>query len=242
MNAPKFTFAQFLKRFPNDDVCLQYLFDKRFGNMTHCPECEEQTKFHRVQKRKCFTCQRCGHDIYPMAGTIFENTRTPLTSWFFAVFLFANSKNGVSAKELQRQLGVTYKTAWRIGHQIRSMMDSGKDVFMEGKVELDETLMGGRKRGGKRGWGADKPCVFGMVERKTTDDKGKVLNPGKVKTVVVPDRKAKTLLPIIVESVSEDATVYTDEFSGYNKLHREVETHDTVNHGSYEWVRGDVHT
>lgn len=242
MSAPKFTFQQFLKRFPNDDICLQYIFDKRYKKLTHCPDCAAETKFHRIKKRKVYSCQHCGFQISPTAGTIFHKSRTPLTSWLFAVLLFANSKNGVSAKELQRQVGVTYKTAWRMGHLIRSLMDEGKDIFMGGTVELDETLMGGRKRGGKRGWGADKPCVFGMVQRKTLNSDGKMIDGGKIRTVVVPNRKASTLVPIIVEHVDEDATVYTDEFGGYNKLSREVAEHDKVQHSKYEWVRGDVHT
>ena len=124
-------------------------------------------------------------------------------------------------------------------------MDEGKDIFMGGSapVELDESLFGGKKRGGKRGWGSEnKTCVFGMVERAEKDEDGKLITSGKIRTVVVPNRKAETLLPIIVEHVDEESTVYTDEFKGYRKLGREVEVHDQVNHGRYEWVRGDVHT
>lgn len=111
------------------------------------------------------------------------------------------------------------------------MMDESGEITLTGTVELDETLVGGKKRGGKRGWGADKPCVFGMVERG-----------GKIVTEVVEDRTADTLLPIIVENTTEDVIAYTDEFKGYNSLHREVKEHETVCHGQYEWARGDVHT
>lgn len=232
MAAPKFTIAQFLKRFPNDDVCLDHIFKKRYGDMEHCPDCAVKTKFHRIKSRKVYSCHECGYQISPLAGTIFHKSSTPLTSWLFAVLLFANSKNGVSAKELQRQVGVSYKTAWRMGHLIRSLMDEGKDIFMRGTVEVDESLFGGKKRGGKRGWGSEnKVCVFGMVDRD-----------GQIRTMPVPDRKAKTLLPIIVEHVDEEATVYSDEFKGYKHLHREVAHHESVCHGKYEWVRGDVHT
>lgn len=229
--APKFTFLDFQKRFPNNDVCLDEIWKRRYGKMEACPDCACVAKFHRIKKRKVYSCQECGFQISPCAGTIFHKSRTPLMVWFYTIFLFAKSKNGVSAKEIQRQTGVTYKTAFRIGHKIRELMDEGKDIFMTGTIEVDETLVGGRKKGGKRGWGADKQCVFGMAERHK-----------QVRRVTVADRKRKTLFPIIVQHVDEEATVYSDEFKAYITLGREVGHHDTVNHGNYEWTRGDVHT
>ena len=104
--------------------------------------------------------------MYPLAGTVFEGSTTKLTTWFYAMYLFSTSKNGVSAKELGRALGVTYKTAWRIGHKIRELMKGDADTVMSGVVEIDETLIGGRMRGGKRAWGAEnKTCLFGVIER-----------------------------------------------------------------------------
>lgn len=251
MAAPKFTFSDFIKQFPNDDVALDYIFKKRFGDLEFCPECAAQTKWHRIKTRKVYSCSQCSHQISPTAGTIFHGSRTPLTSWIFVVLLFANSRNGVSAKEIQRQIGVTYKTAWRMGHLIRTLMDEGQDIFMSGTVELDEALFNGRHEWAKpntnppkrdrhpkkkRGWGADKQCVFGLLHRKDEE------SPAQVHTMPVPDRRASTLLPIIVEHVSEDATVFTDEYKGYNKLGREVEQHETVCHSDYEWTRGNIHT
>lgn len=257
MSAPKFTFVQFTKRFPDDDVALDYIFQKRFGHLEHCPDCAAQTKFHRIKNRKVYSCQHCGFQISPCAGTIFEKTKTPLVSWLFTIFLMTNSRNGVSAKEIQRQIGVTYKTAWKMCHKIRTAMDESQDIFMRGTVELDESLFNGRKEWAKpntnppkrnrhpkkkRGWGADKQCVFGMLQRPEKNEDGNVIVPGKVRTLPVPNRRAATLLPLIVDHVDEEATVYTDEYKGYGKLHREVKEHDTVVHSNYEWTRGKVHT
>ena len=238
MKAPKtpsFTIAQFQTRFPNDDVCLDYIFKKRFSEAVACPKCACAFKYHQCKGTRYFACQDCGHHIHPTAGTIFDKSKTPLVLWLFAILLFANSKNGVSAKELQRQLGVTYKTAFRMGHLIRSLMDTTGDMVLDGTVEADESLFGGAKRGGdKRGWGADRPCVFGMVERG-----------GRVITRVVPNRKAVTLLPIITNHTTEEATVNTDDFKGYTKLKKEVAKHNVVKHKEKSYVDKDdknIHT
>jgi len=257
MSSPKFTFFQFQKRFPDEETALEYIFSRRFGHLNHCPDCATETKFHRIKKRKVYSCQHCGYQVSPCAGTIFHKTKTPLVSWLYVIFLITTSRNGVSAKEVQRQIGVTYKTAWAMCHKIRTAMDESNDIFMTGTVEVDESLFSGRHPWAKpntnpprrdrhpkkkRGWGADKQCVFGMVERDEKDEDGKLLIPGKIKTMTVPNRKAKTLLPIIVDAVSENATVYSDEFKGYNKLGREVAVHESVCHSDYEWTRGNVHT
>lgn len=231
MSAPKFTFAQFKTRFPDDDACLAYIFNKRYADATECPKCEGAFKYHQCKGTRYYACQHCGHHIHPTVGTIFEGSKSPLVSWLFAMFLFANSRNGVSAKELQRQLGVAYNTAWKIGHLIRGLMDDQGAIVLDGVVEMDETLMGGRKRGGKRGWGADKPCVFGMVERG-----------GKVFAQVVPDRKGKTLMPIITQHTTEEVVAHTDDFSVYRKLHHEVAEHHVIQHSKGFYVHEDVHT
>ena len=234
MSAPKFTFAQFRTRFPDEDACLKYIFDLRYSDLEACPKCSCEAKFHQCKGERYFACQDCGHHLHPTAGTIFHKSRTPLTSWLFAVLLFSNSKNGVSAKELQRQLGVTYKTAFRMGHLIRSLMNEEGEITLSGIVEIDETLVGGKKKGGKRGWGSQKPCVFGMVERG-----------GKIVTRVVPNRKGSTLLPIITANTTDDVEAHTDDFSGYNRLGREVGAHHVVSHTKGQHVtgpNGEIHT
>jgi transposase len=119
----KFTIKQFNETFPNDDTCLQFMFDKRYGNMTACTKCGvTNPSYYRVRNRKCYECKDCGYQIHPLANTIFHKSDTSLKSWFYAIYLFSASKNGVSAKELERHLGVTYKTAWRIAKHIRLLM------------------------------------------------------------------------------------------------------------------------
>lgn len=237
MAAPKFTISQFKTRFPDDDSCMAYIWAKRYGSLKECPKCESVSKFHLCKGTRYYACQNCGHHIHPTAGTIFEGSRTPLTDWLFAILLFANSRNGVSAKELQRQLGVTYKTAFRMGHLIRSLMNQDGEVTLEGKVEIDESLFGAKHtKGGKHGWGAmdTKPCVFGMVERK-----------GRIVTRVVEERNRKTLFPIIVENTTEDVVAYTDDFKVYRTLKREVAKHLVINHTKGKHVDGpdgDIHT
>ncbi len=113
-----YTIKQFHKDFPNNDACLEYIFNARFGRDYTCPQCGKKG-FYRVKKRKCYACAWCGYQIHPTSGTIFHKSNTKLTDWFFAIYLMSNSKNGVSATEIQRYLGTTYKTAWRIVNKIR---------------------------------------------------------------------------------------------------------------------------
>ena len=151
--------------FPTDDKCLDYIYKVRFGSDFACPCCKAVKSFYRVSTRKCYSCSHCGHQVYPTAGTIFHKSPTKLTDWFFAMFLFSSVRNGVSAKELERQLGVTYKCAWRMAHQIRSLMTQGKDP-LDAMVENDETYVGGKRRGGERGLGRGKEAVVGKVRRQ----------------------------------------------------------------------------
>ena len=225
------TVREFFQEFPDDDTCLHHIFEARFGQGYPCPSCERVSKWHRLKKEPAYSCQRCGHHLHPMAGTLFEDTRTPLQDWFFAIFLFTTSRHGVPAKELQRQLGVTYKTAWRMGHKIREHMAAvDGDEPLSGVVEVDETYVGGH-RPGKPGRGAaGKTIVFGMVERG-----------GAVITKVVPNVRKKTVEPIIEAGVEKGSTLHTDELASYGGLAAKGYGHETVNHGAGEYVDGDSH-
>jgi transposase-like protein len=227
------TFQEFLARFPDDDACLEHLMELRFGKQRLCPKCIRETTFYRRTKRPAYTCEWCGFDINPMVGTPFERSHTPLQKWFYALYLFTTSRHGVPAKELQRQLGVTYKTAWRMGHELRKYMaEVDGDDPLDGHVEADETMIGGRRKGGKRGRGAPgKTVVFGMVERG-----------GDVITRVVQDVRRRTLEGHIVANVRKGAQISTDELTSYAKLAGRGFKHGSVNHSIDEWVRGDVHT
>src|SRR5690606_23931736 len=125
------TIQQFFKQFPSDDACLEHLMNVRYGLEGDCPKCGIATRFSRVSSQRAYACQWCGWHTYPCVGTPFENSRTSLQLWFYAVYLFTTTRSGVSAKELQRQLGVTYKAAWRMGHEIRKHMD-----FVDGNPPL----------------------------------------------------------------------------------------------------------
>jgi transposase len=225
----KYTIKNFNEQFADDDACLQYLFDQQFPHGATC-KCGKSDCFHRVSKRKKFACAWCGFQIAPTAGTIFHKSSTSLKTWFHAMFIMTASRNGVSAMELMRQTGVTYKTAWRMNHQIRQLMTEGMPI-LEGIVEADETYIGG-KRPGIRGRGAKgKTIVAGLIERE-----------GIVDATVVPDCKAVTLVGNIESKVLPGSTVFTDELLSYHPLSKHGFGHSTVRHGILEYVNGQVHT
>ena len=226
------TVQDFFNKFSTDEACLEHLMMLRFGNPMYCPKCGAEGQFAKLKKLPAYACPTCGHHIHPMVGTPFERSRTPLQKWFYAMYLFTTSRHGVPAKELQRQLGVTYKTAWRMGHELRKYMASvDGDPPLGGHVEADETYIGGRRSGGKRGRGAPgKTVVFGMVERG-----------GDVMTRVVPNVRKATLERHILENIKEGSTVSTDELSSYAKIARFGYAHGTVNHSADQWVDGIHH-
>ncbi len=227
----KYSVLQFMKQFPDDDACLAHLFKVRFGAIEDygCERCGEIGKFRKLSNMPAYTCN-CGHHVHPMAGTPFARSSTPLQKWFYAMYLFTTSRHGVPAKELQRQLAVTYKTAWRMGHEIRKYMAIvDGDKPLSGIVELDETYVGG-KRKGQGGRGAKgKTVVFGMLERG-----------GEVVLKIVPDVRRKTLFPHIGTHVVEGTEIHTDEFNTYTSLsHTGRYTHKRVKHMYGEYVSRD---
>src|SRR3954467_14949802 len=188
----KYTFKQFQADYPDDAACLAELMRVNYGGtQIACPACGVFTKFHPMAKRRAYACKDCGHHIYPCAGTIFHKSPTPLTKWFFAMYLMTSTRHGVAAKELQRQLGVTYKCAWRMAHELRKLMASADYAGpLSGHVEIDETMMGGyQKNRVRRSNGTNKTMVMGIVERE-----------GKIRTGPVPDATRYTVEPIIAEN------------------------------------------
>lgn len=227
----KYTINDFNAKYPDDEACLHELYLQKYGSLTECPKCEEAAKFYKVQDRKCYSCQWCGHQLHPLSGTIFHKSPTQLRLWFYTIFLFSNAKNGVSAKELQRTIGVTYKCAWRMAQQVRDLFSQVDREQLNGTVEADETYVGGKRRG-KRGRGAEgKTPVFGMAQRE-----------GGVRARVTVDTKRKTVAPILRENVAIGSTVYTDEYSVYNKIGEDGYDHGRVNHSAKQWVNGQAHT
>ncbi len=226
------TTTQFFRQFPDDETCLAHLFEARFGQGHVCPSCERAANWYRIQAERAYSCQWCGYHLHPTVGTPFEQTRTPLQLWFYAVHLFTTTRHGVSAKELQRQLGVTYKTAWRMAGLIREHManvDGAKAIGGPGTaVEVDETLVGGVKRGKHMRGSAGKTVVVGALERG-----------GDVVTAVVPNQRRVTLQPFVLENVKVGGQLHTDELNSYVGLHRHGYRHMTCNHGIHEYVGFD---
>ena len=227
-----YTFRQFQTDYPDSDACLTKIMALRYGDNPFCSECKRDTKYHRIAKRRAYACQFCGAHVYPCVGTPFEKSSTPLEKWFYTMYLFTTTRHGVPAKELERQLGVTYKTAWRMAHEIRKLMGGLDATALFGEVEVDETYIGGKRSGGKRGRGAPgKTVVVGLKQRQ-----------GPVKTQVAPDAKRRTLEPVIRSYVRQGSVVHTDEWFAYRGLDRRGFKHETVNHGAQEWVKGRSHT
>src|SRR6266536_3528485 len=163
----KFTIQQFNEMFPDENSCLDFIRDTIYPDGIVCRKCERTTKHHRLANRKCYSCQECGTHVYPLAGSVFAKSRTPLKLWLYGMFLMSSTRCGISAKQLERELGVTYKTAWRMFKQLRSMLDQGDDS-MCGTVEADETYVGGKRRnatGRPGGHDSKKTPVFGIAQR-----------------------------------------------------------------------------
>jgi predicted RNA-binding Zn-ribbon protein involved in translation (DUF1610 family)/transposase-like protein len=234
----KYTLQDFQAEYPSDEACLERLMQVQHGGTEFtCPACGVQNaKFHLMRKRKAYACQECGHHVYPCAGTIFHKSRTPLTKWFYAMYLMTSTRSGVAAKEIERACGVTYKCAWRMAHELRKLMataDFGGPMGGEGKhVEVDETLIGGkaRKHGKGKGRRAKKTVVMGIVERD-----------GMLRTGPVPDDTTFTLEPIVLENVVPNTTVTTDGHTSYQNLGLTYD-HFAVKHSEHEYVVGDRHT
>ncbi|MBI4281957.1 MAG: IS1595 family transposase [Chloroflexi bacterium] len=227
----KFTKKEFDARFPNDDACLEWLKDFLYPNGIFCETCNKTTTHHKVAKRRSYSCAYCGHHVHPTADTIYHKSTTPLRDWFYAVFLMSNTRTGISAMHLKRELGVTYKTAWRMFNRIREMMEN-ETMTLFGEVEIDETYIGGQQPG-KRGRGAEgKSIAVGLVQRG-----------GKAVVKVTPNVRAKSLLPIITEHipVAKDTIVYTDELPSYNRLAKMGFRHERVQHSAKQYVNGTAH-
>lgn len=239
MKKIKYTIKQFNESYPDDESCLHTIYLNKYSRLKKCPHCHKQFNYYKVLNRKCYSCGHCSHQLHPLAGTIFHKSSTSLKNWFYAIFLFSVSKNGVSAKELERQLGVTYKCAYRMGRQISKLFDSNINP-LDNVVEIDETYYGAKeinKHLSKRVKGTQgrssktKTPIIGAVERQ-----------GDIVAKVVNDTSKGTITPFVQKHVKFSAEVKTDEYMGYNALRRLGYKHDSVIHGLKEYVKGNIHT
>src|SRR5208282_5747567 len=236
----RYTIQDFKSQFPDDEACLEHLKEQRFpGGITYCEKCQQDRKHYKITGRPVYSCDHCGTQISPMAGTIFEHSSTSLVLWYYAMYLMASTRCGISAKQIQRETGVTYKTAWRMFRQIRSLL-SETDMQLEGSaVEMDETYYGGTRKGqfGRPMRGDKKKSpVIGIVERST--DK----RVGRVKAFTTPDVTAERVLGIVHEHILPKSTVFTDEYRIYDRVGGRVKEHKRINHSAKVYVVGDVHT
>jgi len=205
------TYRGFVEMFPDDSTCEAYLAKLRWPQGFICPTCNADVVPWQASRGR-LACPRCRHFTTVSAGTIFDKTRTPLTTWFEAAWHVSTAKNGMSAKTLERTLGTKYRVAWTMLQRFRVAMVDAERKQLSGTVEVDETLIGGAKQGGKRGRGAVKSIVVIAVEIK--EPKGF----GRVRMRHVPDASGASLVPFVCDVTTPGSIVCTDGWSGYNEL------------------------
>jgi transposase-like protein/IS1 family transposase len=239
---------EFMQQFPDDAACLDWLWRNRYsedGSHAECPKCERERKFQKVAERPAWDCDSCGHHLHPLAGTIFHKSSTSLHLWFFAIHLMTSTRCGVSAKQLERELGVTYKTAWRMFNLIRNklMVEDGKPLW--GYVEVDETSVDGKPKKGYLPAGTiaeRRSAAMKVKERSRATVLAAVERGGRVKATVVPGRRGPHIKQQVVEWVKPESIVYTDEWPAYNRLGDHFASHSRVRHAAGEYVMGDAYT
>ena len=219
-----YSLMEFVREFPDDASCLEWLWRNRYsedGSHAYCPKCDRERKFHKVRERPAWDCDSCGHHLHPLAGTIFHKSSTSLHLWFFAVHLMTSTRCGVSAKHLERELGVTYKTAWRMANLIRNKLMTPEQRMLTGHVEVDETSVDGKPRRGYLPSGTPserRSAAMKLRERIRATVFAAVERGGRIKATVVPSRRGPHIHRQVVEWVKPEPIIYTDEWSAYNQL------------------------
>lgn len=229
----KFTFKDFLKRFPNDEACLKEIYNNRYPNGVDCIKCKRLKRYYPLTSRTTFSCGSCATQLSPLTGTIFSKSAVSLRLWFYAMFLMVKTRSGISAKQLERELGVSYKTAHRMFKMIRLLMEQDGGM-LNGIVEIDETFVGGKGKNRAKEWHGgveEKEVVWGAVERK-----------GKAYLKYVPSTHKYVLIKELKENVSTNAHIMSDEAGAYKDLYDfGYYNHHSVNHSNGEYGRGIVH-
>jgi transposase len=234
---------EFLERYPDDSACLDRLWREGFapdGHHAQCPKCKRERKFHRTKTRASYTCDSCGLHVHPMKGTIFEGSPVSLKLWFYVMYVMASTRCGISAKQIEREIGVTYKTAHRMMKKVRTELMTDEDAEpLTGDVEVDETSWGGKPRGAKPRFGLNRPkpkvptktTVLGMVERG-----------GRLRFRVIETRHGAPLSRAVLANVNPDSILFTDDWASYKPLQRQFIDHKVINHSAGSYVTGSTHT
>ena len=218
-----------IKRFKSEDKCLAYLESLRWPDGIKCPRCASKS-VSRIKERDQFDCNDCRYQFSATSKTIFHDTHLPLWQWFLAVYMMIEAKKGISANQLKRTLGVSYKTAWYLCHRIRAAMHEAYPMPLKGMIEIDETFVGGKKHGAKGYQG--KAVVVGAIQRG-----------GKILLQVAPDRSKPSLQNFIWKNTQSRADAYiTDDFSGYKGIEDENTRHEVLNHTLGEYDRNGLNT
>ncbi len=233
----EYDLVELIEQFGSEDKCHAYLEGLRWPNGVRCPRCDSD-KISRIVKRRQFDCDSCRYQFSVRVGTLFHDSKLPLWKWFLAVYLMGESKKGISANQLKRTLGVSYKTAWYLCHRIRAAMLDESGDMLHGIVEADETYVGGKARGfGNRQEDAlhrrdNKTVVLGAVDRG-----------GKVRLRMAPDATHESIHGFLHDVVADDAeAIYTDSHRSYRGIGDADTVHAYVDHSRDEWVRGQIHT
>jgi len=233
----EFDLVDLIERFGSEDRCHEYLEGLRWPDGVECPRCASK-KISRIAKRRQFDCDSCRYQFSVRVGTLFHDSKLPLWKWFLAVYVMGESLKGVSANQLKRMLGVSYKTAWYLCHRIRAAMHEEGAELLTGIVEADETYVGG-KAGGFR---SKREAAQHRRDNKTVV-MGAVQRGGKVRLRVVPDATRASVHGFLNDVVADEAeAIYTDSHRSYRGIGDEDTLHEYVDHSADEWVRGQIHT
>ena len=233
----KYTVKDLRVDFPDEDACLAWLVEWLYPDGITCKKCAKVTKHYKDKGRRSYSCSECGHHMHPTAGTICHNSHVPLTDWFYAIYMMSTNKAGTSAKQIERELGCSYRTAWRMMHQIRKLMDNPQGL-LAGEVEIDETFVHAntfKRSSARRRYGYDPrrkgEVVVGMLQRN-----------GMVKVWHVKAAGARVIQPLIQDNVQYGSLIHTDGFGVYRKLPQMGYEHRWTDHGNLQFYTPESHT
>lgn len=220
---------QLFEKYNSEDRCREYLELLRWPSGVCCVRCGNLS-VSKLEKRHQYECNGCGYQFSATAGTVFHDSHLPLWKWFLAAYLICESKKGMSANQIKRTLGISYKTAWYLCHRIREAMKIEPNGKLKGVVEADETMVGGRYDKRRKRERFEKPCVLGVIQRK-----------GEVRAEKAISRGARAISAFVKASVEPGSTLMTDDYAGYEKVGRDYD-HRVINHSKLEYVVGLTHT